>query len=85
MDTLSTAPTIFWGVGALIWVPISMAIGRRPVFLFSTILLPLATLMAAISRSFFIHLLARCLQGLAGAISLSTASIPTQVFESPGF
>ncbi|PQE28797.1 major facilitator superfamily transporter protein [Rutstroemia sp. NJR-2017a WRK4] len=59
-------------VGALIWVPVSLAIGRRPVFLFCTVLLTLATLMAAFSQSFNTHLAARCFQGLAGAVSPST-------------
>ncbi|KAL2071007.1 hypothetical protein VTL71DRAFT_14033 [Oculimacula yallundae] len=72
LDVLSSVPCLFWGIGALIWVPLSMAIGRRPVFIFCTVLLTLSTLMAAFSQSFYTHLLARCLQGIAGSISPST-------------
>ncbi|CZR67367.1 uncharacterized protein PAC_17266 [Phialocephala subalpina] len=72
LDVLSSVPCLFWGIGALIWVPLSIAIGRRPVFLLCSLLLTLSTLMAAVSRSFYMHLIARCLQGIAGGISPST-------------
>ncbi|KUJ06922.1 major facilitator superfamily transporter [Mollisia scopiformis] len=72
VDTLSSVPCIFWGIGALTWVPLSLVIGRRPVFLICTILLTFSTYLAAVSQTFYVHLLARCLQGTAGAISPST-------------
>ncbi|RDW66850.1 MFS transporter-14 [Coleophoma crateriformis] len=73
LEILAFIPCIAWGVGALIWVPLSTVLGRRPVFLFCTILLTFATILAAISQSFYTHLLARCLQGIAGSISPSIA------------
>ncbi|KAH6708746.1 major facilitator superfamily transporter [Leptodontidium sp. MPI-SDFR-AT-0119] len=72
IDLLSSVPSLFWGIGALIWVPLSMAIGRRPVFIFCSILLTLSTAMAGFSRNFRTHLAARCFQGFAGSISPST-------------
>ncbi|KAG4440385.1 hypothetical protein IFR05_004125 [Cadophora sp. M221] len=72
LDVLSSIPCLFWGIGALIWVPLSMAIGRRPVFILCALLLALSTLMAGFSRNFYTHLAARCLQGIAGSISPST-------------
>lgn len=74
VDLLSSIPTSFWGIGAAIWVPLSLAIGRRPVFLLATVILTVSMFMAAVSQSFQVHLLARCLQGLAGAVSPSTVS-----------
>lgn len=74
IDLLSSVPSLFWGIGALIWVPLSMAIGRRPVFIFCSILLALSTAMAGFSRNFRTHLAARCFQGFAGSISPSTVS-----------
>ncbi|KAL3417482.1 major facilitator superfamily transporter [Phlyctema vagabunda] len=69
---LSSIPSMFWGVGALVWVPLSVAIGKRPVFLFCAVLLSLSTFWAAVSRSLYSHLGARCVQGFAGSISPST-------------
>ncbi|EKD20957.1 uncharacterized protein L3040_004576 [Drepanopeziza brunnea f. sp. 'multigermtubi'] len=72
LEVLASVPSLFWGIGALIWMPISMAIGRRPVFIICTILLFLSTLIAAISNGYYMHLTARCVQGIAGSISPST-------------
>jgi MFS family permease len=74
VNMLSSIPCIFWGLGALTWVPLSLIIGRRAVFLICTILLTLSTLTAAVSQTFYLHLLARCLQGAACSISPSTVS-----------
>jgi predicted MFS family arabinose efflux permease len=51
-----------------------MDIGRRPVLLLATLLLTGGTLLAAVSQGFYSHLIARCLQGVAGAVSPSTVS-----------
>ncbi|CZT45797.1 uncharacterized protein RSE6_06150 [Rhynchosporium secalis] len=72
LDVLSSLPSLFWGIGAVIWVPLSMAVGRRPVFIICTLLLTISTLMAALSQDFHTHLTARCLQGSAAAISPSS-------------
>lgn len=72
LDLLSSIPCLCWGIGALTWVPLSMTIGRRPVLLLATIMLAGGTFLAAVSQSFYLHLIARCVQGLAGAVSPST-------------
>jgi MFS family permease len=57
------------GVGNFLFVPISMMVGRRAVFLFSNILMLAAIIWAAKSDNFTSHLAARCLQGLTCGIS----------------
>ena len=74
MDVLVTAPTLMLGIGAFIWVPISLALGRRPVSIFCTILLTLATVWAATAQTFQQLLGAICLQGLAAGSILSLVS-----------
>jgi MFS family permease len=62
------------GVGAFVWIPLSLAVGRRPVFLLCTIILLLATVLAVLSRNLYVHLVAVCLQGLSVGIFSSTVS-----------
>lgn len=52
------------GFAGIIYGGISESFGRRPVFLFSIILLSFATLIAGLSNSITIFMLARLLQGL---------------------
>jgi MFS family permease len=60
------------GIGAFVWVPLSLAIGRRPVFLLCAAILLLGTVWAAIAGSFYQLLAAICLQGLAEGLATST-------------
>jgi MFS family permease len=57
------------GVGNFLFVPISMMVGRRAVFLFNNVLMLVAIIWAAKSDNFTSHLAARCLQGLTCGIS----------------
>jgi hypothetical protein len=41
------------GVSAFLWIPLLLAIGRRPVFLLCTIIMLLATLWAGIAGNFY--------------------------------
>lgn len=70
---VSIAP-LFMGLGAFVWIPLSLAIGRRPVFVLCTILLTLSTLGCGLSRSFYQHLVAHAFQGLSVGIILSVVS-----------
>lgn len=69
---LLSAPTLFMGIGAFLWIPLSLAIGRRPVFLLGTMIMLLATLWAGIAGNFYQLLIAVCLQGLAEGVNTST-------------
>ena len=58
-----TFPTLFMGIGNLIGMPLALAIGRRPVFLFSTLILVLSGGLCAGQQSYTWHLAARCVMG----------------------
>ncbi|KUJ09727.1 major facilitator superfamily transporter [Mollisia scopiformis] len=72
LTALLSAPTLFMGFGAFLWIPLTLALGRRPVFLLCTVLLTLSTIWAGIAGSFYQMLAATCLQGLAEGFSTST-------------
>jgi MFS family permease len=57
------------GVGNFLFVPLSMAMGRRCAFLLSNALLLGSVIWAARSETFESHLGARCLQGLTAGVS----------------
>ena len=75
VNDLSSYPTLFLGIGALLWIPLSLAIGRRPVFLFSTVTLFIGTIWAVLSPSFYHLLIAVCLQGFGAGTTLSAVSV----------
>jgi hypothetical protein len=64
------------GIGNFLFVPLSMMIGRRAVFLFNNVLMLAAIIWAAKSDGFSAHLAARCLQGLSCGISDCLVSSP---------
>ncbi|KAH6677384.1 major facilitator superfamily transporter [Halenospora varia] len=68
---LISAPTFFMGLGAFIWIPLSVAVGRRPVFLLCTIVTLLTTLWAGLAGSFYQLLIAVSFLGLAEGMSTS--------------
>lgn len=76
VDMLSSVPTLVTIIGALLWIPLSYAIGRRPVFVLCSVLLTLSIIAAAFSTDFYTHLAARCAQGIMGAFSYSVVSVP---------
>jgi hypothetical protein len=74
LSILFSAPTLFMGIAALLWIPSTLAWGRRPVYLLSIILLFISTLGAGLSTSFSQLLVSVCLQGLAEGINTSAVS-----------
>ncbi|KAL2873374.1 hypothetical protein SGCOL_011455 [Colletotrichum sp. CLE4] len=70
---VSTPSTIFLGLGAFLWIPLSVAVGRRPVFLLASCFLTLATALAANASGFYQLLGALSLQGFSAGLSLSAS------------
>ena len=62
------------GVGAFVWIPLSLAVGRRLVFLLCAVIMTLATIWAGAAGSFYQLLAAICFQGLAEGLSTSAVS-----------
>jgi hypothetical protein len=71
MDTVITIPTLFMGIGAFIWVPLTIGMGRRPVFLFASLLTLLATLGAGYAQTFSQLLACICFLGLGEGFALT--------------
>ncbi|KAJ9144564.1 hol1 protein (member of major facilitator superfamily) [Pleurostoma richardsiae] len=68
---LLTIPNLAIGLGNYIILPVSLAIGRRPVFLVSTVILLVATIGSAVQNDYKSHLATRTIQGLATGASES--------------
>ncbi|PKS08114.1 hypothetical protein jhhlp_005389 [Lomentospora prolificans] len=68
---LITMPTLCIGLGNYIILPLSLAFGRRPVFLASLVVLLAASIAAATQDSYDGHLASRIVQGLATGASES--------------
>jgi MFS family permease len=66
------------GLGGFLWVPLSLAIGRRPVFLLTSSILAVATIWASFTTSFQQILAAVCLQGLAVSLKFSSVGFIPQ-------
>ncbi|VUC32968.1 unnamed protein product [Clonostachys rosea] len=64
---LQTTCSLMIGVGNLIWVPLAIKFGRRPVYMVSYILLTACVLWSGAAKSFASSLVARILLGLACA------------------
>ncbi|KAI7209358.1 hypothetical protein KC333_g8759 [Hortaea werneckii] len=69
ISRLMTFPTMFMGVGNLICIPLAMAIGRRPVYLGSLVLLVAGGVLAAYAKDYNWHLGARMLLGFSAGNS----------------
>ena len=67
ISALLTYPNLFLGVGNLFSMPLVLAVGRRPVFLASNLLLFFSCILCATNKNFEWHLAARCLAALSGA------------------
>lgn len=63
--TLSSAMTLFTGLGYLVSIPISTAVGRRPIFVTSAVVTALSTIWAGFSGNYYELLAAVCFQALA--------------------
>ena len=78
---LVTWPAFFMGVGNLISIPVAHAIGRRPVYLFSTILIALGCLWCAKSGSLASHISGRDIMSIgAGTAEALCPIIVQEVF-----
>ncbi|KAJ5999996.1 hypothetical protein N7481_000405 [Penicillium waksmanii] len=66
---LMTYPTLFMGIGNIISMPLAMAIGRRPVFLASVLLLTVGSIWCAASQSLDSHIAGRNILSLAAGQS----------------
>lgn len=69
ITALMTYPTMFMGVGNLISMPLALAIGRRPVYLASCLILVLGGVLAANSKDYEMHLGVRMLLGVGAGNS----------------
>lgn len=67
------------GVGNLVFMPVAMAIGRRPVYLFSCVLLAASAIGAAYVKTYEAHLAIRMVLGLAAG--QSEALVPMMIQE----
>lgn len=62
---LITVPTLSMGLGNLIFVPLALAIGRRPVYLGSLVLLVCGSIIASQNTNYEYHLAIRVVLGFA--------------------
>lgn len=74
MESIVTAPTLFIGIGSLLWLPLTLALGRRPVFLIVALIQPIATLGAGFSSNFHALLTCVCIVGLGQGFSITAVS-----------
>ncbi|KAK0113011.1 hypothetical protein ONS95_014721 [Cadophora gregata] len=63
------------GLSQFIWIPLSLAIGRRPVFLLANILLAVGSIYAALSPNFYHHVAAQSLQSVASGFTFSALGL----------
>ncbi|CAI6098704.1 unnamed protein product [Clonostachys chloroleuca] len=68
---LISLPTLCIGLGNCIILPLSLAFGRRPVFLASMVILLASIIAAAVQNSYEGHLAARVIQGISTGASES--------------
>jgi cyanate permease len=79
VNDLVTFPALFIGLGNLLFVPVAHAIGRRPVYLFSLLMLIACCVGCACSKSLSAHIAARDLLGLAAGQAEALCPIMIQV------
>ncbi|KAL3419174.1 major facilitator superfamily transporter [Phlyctema vagabunda] len=69
ISNLLTFPSLFMGIGNMISMPLALAVGRRPVFLGSCVILVLSLVLCATNQGYTWHFAARCILGLAAGQS----------------
>ncbi|QGI84876.1 hypothetical protein CEK25_011605 [Fusarium fujikuroi] len=74
VQSLSSAMTLFTGLGYLIGIPLSTAVGRRPIVVSAAVLTTLSTLWAGYAGSFCQLIAALSLQGLAAGSATGMSS-----------
>jgi len=62
---------MFMGIGAVFWVPLSLALGRRPVSLISALLMFISTIGAGCSKTLPGFLFSLCALGLCEGFALT--------------
>jgi MFS family permease len=80
---LMTYPTLFMGIGNLIAMPLAMAVGRRPVFLASALILTVGSIWCASSRSLGSHIAGRNILSLGAGQSEALCPLIIQVYLKP--
>jgi predicted MFS family arabinose efflux permease len=79
ITALMTYPSMFMGVGCLLATPLALAVGRRPVYLGSLVVLIVGALLAAYAKDYNWHLGARMVLGLAAGQSEALVPMMIQV------
>ncbi|KAI8651244.1 hypothetical protein NCS55_01368200 [Fusarium keratoplasticum] len=72
---LSSAMTLFTGLGYLVGIPLSTALGRRPVFLCAATITSIATFWAGAAGSFEELIVTLCFQALAVGTSVGMCTL----------
>ncbi|KAJ9118359.1 hypothetical protein QFC24_006187 [Naganishia onofrii] len=80
ITNLITVPTLSMGIGNLVFMPIALAVGRRPVFLFSCALLFVGCIVASQVTNYEYHLGIRIVIGFAAG--QSEALVPLMLKEA---
>ncbi|CAK7219757.1 hypothetical protein SBRCBS47491_003958 [Sporothrix bragantina] len=78
ITNLMTYPTLFMGLGNLIGMPLALAVGRRPVYLGSCIVMVVASVLCATQKNYEWHLAARMVLGLAAGQSEALCPLMVQ-------
>lgn len=79
ITALMTYPSMFMGIGNIISMPLALAIGRRPVFLASTLLLVVSAILCGFADTYKWHYGARLVLGLAAGQSEALVPLMVQV------
>jgi MFS family permease len=74
VQSLSSAMTLFTGVGYLIGIPLSTAVGRRPIVVGAAVVTTLSTLWAGYAGSFLQLIAALSFQALAAGSATGMVS-----------
>ncbi|KAL1628417.1 hypothetical protein SLS54_001990 [Diplodia seriata] len=79
ITALMTYPSMFMGIGNIVSVPVALAIGRRPVFMLSTLLLMFSAVLCAFAKDYTWHFSSRLVLGLAAGQSEALVPLMVQV------
>jgi len=77
-NDLLTYPTLFMGIGNLIGMPMSQAIGRRPIFIFAIVLMIAGGIWCAYAPDLGNHIAGRNVMALAAGQSEALAPLMVQ-------
>ncbi|CAK7207208.1 hypothetical protein SEUCBS139899_010017 [Sporothrix eucalyptigena] len=78
ITNLMTYPSLFMGIGNLVGMPLALAVGRRPVYLGSCIVMVVASVLCATQKNYEWHLAARMVLGLAAGQSEALCPLMVQ-------